>query len=595
MQSSQERKCTFTNASQSYYAFAFHLLTVLALSLLSSGLVGHQVMARSGVTSSQPNDVSNELKYHQTDPQSTRVATDQIGSTSGARSAFPMTPFGDPFNLFNLFSRQPKDSDILAGQVGGPNSKQHSIDQDSLSSRGFYFEHFFGPSDESSEQTSDKLSSSQSKWPNFRDKQVGKEGDNSSLNRPSSPVMMVPGYGGSQLEARLDKPSVVRYFCDHKSDWSDVWINVKLLLPYMIDCLIDNLRLEFDHSTNTTRNTAGVEVRVKNGSSTSSVEYLNNLQISGFAYFAPIVNQLVEQLGYERESNVRGAPYDFRKAPNELGDYFAQLKTTSELSFEQNNRKPVSYICHSMGCNNMLYFLQRQSQRWKDKYVRRLISIAAPWGGSLSAMRAAALGDDLGMPYLFSESKLIRVQRSLPSTIFLFPHKKVFPDVPLIKTNVDPALSAPSQFPSQTNSSSSNGRLAKPIERYERFYQAQDYKSFFDDINHPDGYRMWLNTKDLLGSIEAPGVETWCLVGVGHKTLGRLEYLGEFPHSPSLELFDDGDGTVTKQSAEYCKKWSKQQELPVFYKEFQANHMEMLKDSGLLRYIGRILDDTSER
>lgn len=594
MQSSQQRKCTFTSATQSYYGFASHLLTALALSILSSGFIGHHVAARSGVAGRQPDDAPNG--HLEADPQSFQAATNQIGATSGARSAFPMTPFGDPFNLFSLFSRQPKEPDILTGEAAGSNGKQRPIDQDDLASRGFYFEQFFGSSDDSSEQISDKLSSSQSKWLNFRDKQVAKDGDNSTLRRTSSPVVLVPGYGGSQLEARLDKPSVVRYFCDHKSDWSDVWINVKLLLPYMIDCLIDNLRLEFDYVTNTTRNTAGVEVRVKNGSSTSSVEYLNSLQISGFAYFAPIVNQLVEALGYERELDVRGAPYDFRKAPNELEDYFNQLKATSELSFEQNNKKPVSYICHSMGCNNMLYFLQRQSQRWKDKYVRRLISIAAPWGGSLSAMRAAALGDDLGMPYLFSESKLIRVQRSLPSTIFLFPHKQVFPDVPLIKTNVDPALSTLSQSsPFQTNSSSSNGRLAKPIERYERRYQAHDYKSFFDDINHPDGYRMWLNTKDLLGSIEAPGVETWCLVGVGHKTLGRLEYLGEFPHSPSLELFDDGDGTVTKQSAKYCKQWSKQQELPVFYKEFQANHMEMLKDSGLLRYIGRILDDTSER
>lgn len=401
-----------------------------------------------------------------------------------------------------------------------------------------------------------------------------------------SPVILLPGYGGSRLEAKWDKTQVEHYFCDSHSDWTDIWVNVKLLLPYMIDCLIENMRLEFDHATNTTHNTNGVDVRVKDADTITSVEYLNNLRISSFAYFAPIIRKLIMGLGYKREINIRGAPYDFRKAPNELKDYFVQLRETSDQIYKRNNNQPITYICHSMGCNNILYFLQRQTQEWKDEHVKRVISIAAPWAGSLSALRAAALGDNLGMPYLFDETKLIRVQRSLPSTIYLFPHQKAFPDAPLIRSNVGPS---PSKLDdSKTSSNNSSIRTTKTTLRT---YMADDYKEFFDAIKHPDGYQMWLNTKDLLGNLEAPGVEVWCLVGRGQKTLGRMEYEGEFPNSQSDEFYDDGDGTVTLQSAKYCAEWAKEQSQPIYIKEFGISHMEILKDAQVTKYIERILDE----
>lgn len=509
---------------------------------------------------------------------------DFSGASSGARSAFPMTPFGDPFNLFSLFNvfRDPEPE--LLGEQGDPIGLE--ADQSALNPQVGV-----APLVSIMQTQTNELKLAQKKAALSSVKLRG------NMSKPASPVILVPGYGGSRLEARLNKPDTVRYFCERKSDWHDIWINLKLMLPYMIDCLIENFRLEFDYATNTTKNTAGVEIRVKSGATNESdnsaldtIEYLNDLPISGFAYFAPIISQLVGKLNYEREISVRGAPYDFRKAPNELSDYFEHLKETSEQTFNENKRKPVTYVCHSMGCNNMLYFLQRQPKQWKDTYVKRLISIAAPWGGCLSAMRAAALGDDLGMPYLFSESKLIRVQRSLPSTIFLFPHKQAFPDAPLIRLNVETQTRHQSKSDDDhKKKKTESSNTQRSTESFERAYTAHDFKNFFHDINHPDGYQIWLNTKDLLGDLEAPGVEVWCLVGRGHKTLGRLEYTGDFPQSSSVELFDDGDGTVSLQSARYCRKWSDEQEEPVFYREFETAHMDILKDPKLLDYLERVL------
>lgn len=54
---------------------------------------------------------------------------------------------------------------------------------------------------------------------------------------------VVPGDLGNQLEARLDKPSVVHYICYKKTeDYFTLWLNLELLVPVAIDCWIDNMR-----------------------------------------------------------------------------------------------------------------------------------------------------------------------------------------------------------------------------------------------------------------------------------------------------------------------------------------------------------------
>lgn len=52
----------------------------------------------------------------------------------------------------------------------------------------------------------------------------------------------VPGDGGSQFEARINKPAVVHVWCSKKSDWFSLWLNVEQLAPYVADCFVDNMR-----------------------------------------------------------------------------------------------------------------------------------------------------------------------------------------------------------------------------------------------------------------------------------------------------------------------------------------------------------------
>lgn len=54
-------------------------------------------------------------------------------------------------------------------------------------------------------------------------------------------LFTVPGDGGSRIDAKLDKPEVVHYFCDKKTDkYDNIWLNLELLVPLVIDCLVSN-------------------------------------------------------------------------------------------------------------------------------------------------------------------------------------------------------------------------------------------------------------------------------------------------------------------------------------------------------------------
>ena len=144
-------------------------------------------------------------------------------------------------------------------------------------------------------------------------------------------IRLVPGDGGSQLFAKLDKPDVVHYFCDRKTEnYFNLWLNLALLVPFVIDCWVDNMKLIYDNTTRKTSNSPGVDIMVPDFGNTSSVEYVDPSQVSVTGYYNVLVNELVAA-GYRRGVDIRGAPYDFRKSPSK-SCAFCQLRSLSFLS-----------------------------------------------------------------------------------------------------------------------------------------------------------------------------------------------------------------------------------------------------------------------
>ncbi|GFQ78904.1 phospholipase A2 group XV [Trichonephila clavata] len=379
----------------------------------------------------------------------------------------------------------------------------------------------------------------------------------------SSPVILVPGDGGSQLEAMLDKPETVHYFCNKKSDsYFSLWLNLELLVPYVVDCWVDNMRLVYDNETRTTSNAPGVSIRVPGFGNTTSVDWLDPSQISPSAYFTNIIEMLVTQ-GYRRGVDVRGAPYDFRKGPNELTEYFASIKNMIEETYEKNNLTKVTIVCHSMGCPLMSYFLNQQTQEWKDKYIKALVSLGGAWGGAVKAMKTFASGENLGV-FVISQVNVRKEQRTCPSLAYMMPSDQLWgPDEIIMITE-------------------------------KKNYTVKDFYDFFQDIQFPDGYEMVKDTYPFTQmGLNPPGVEVHCLYGSNvTNTIDRLDFrdTAHFPDNPKLVL-GNGDGTVNIRSLEACKKWiGKQKQKVSFLPLYNVDHMGVLADQHTLEYIKQVVN-----
>ncbi|KAM9854356.1 lysosomal phospholipase A and acyltransferase [Aulostomus maculatus] len=372
------------------------------------------------------------------------------------------------------------------------------------------------------------------------------------------PVVLIPGDLGNQLEAKLDKPSVVHYICYKKTDaFFTLWLNLELLVPVAIDCWIDNIRLIYNRTTHTTFSPPGVDIRVPGFGQTYPVEYLDPSKRSVGMYFFTIVQALVDW-GYTRDDDVRGAPYDWRKAPNENKAYLLALQQMIE-EMAAKAGGPVVLIAHSMGNMYTLYFLNQQPQAWKDKYIKAFISLGPPWAGVAKTLRVLASGDNNGIPVI-RPLKIRSQQRSAVSTSWLLPYAHTWPkDHVLIQTPT-------------TN------------------YTVMDYKRLFSDIGFEDGWLMRQDTEPLLVDLKPPGVAVHCMYGSGVPTSEGFQYSDKFPDVEPTVVWGDGDGTVNLRSAVQCKRWEGQQQQPVTLKELPGNeHVNMLLNVSTVAYIKEVL------
>lgn len=68
------------------------------------------------------------------------------------------------------------------------------------------------------------------------------------------------------------------------------------------------------------------------------------------------------------------------------------LKKLIEDTYAKNGNQSVMLIAHSMGAPMTLHFLNAQSQNWKDKYIKCLVTLSGAWGGSAKAIKVYAIG-----------------------------------------------------------------------------------------------------------------------------------------------------------------------------------------------------------
>lgn len=97
------------------------------------------------------------------------------------------------------------------------------------------------------------------------------------------PLILVPGSGGNQLEARLTsdyKPSSLlcnRWYplTKHEDGWFRLWFDPSVLFSPFTKCFADRMTLHYDPHTDDYLNAPGVETRVPHFGSTQSLLYLD--------------------------------------------------------------------------------------------------------------------------------------------------------------------------------------------------------------------------------------------------------------------------------------------------------------------------------
>ncbi|XP_036897355.1 phosphatidylcholine-sterol acyltransferase isoform X2 [Sturnira hondurensis] len=376
------------------------------------------------------------------------------------------------------------------------------------------------------------------------------------LSNHTRPVILVPGCMGNQLEAKLDKPDVVNWMCYHKTeDFFTIWMDFNMFLPVGVDCWIDNTRVVYNRSSGRVSNAPGVQIRVPGFGKTHSVEYLDKNKLAG--YMHTLVQNLVNN-GYVRDETVRAAPYDWRLEPNQQEEYYQKLSRLVE-EMHATYGKPVFLIGHSLGCLHLLYFLLRQPQSWKDRFIDGFISLGAPWGGSVKPLLVLASGDNQGIP-IMSSIKLKQKQRITTTSPWMFPSSLGWPEDHVF-------ISTPSFN-----------------------YTGRDFQRFFADLYFEDGWYMWLQSRDLLAGLPAPGVEVYCLYGVGMPTPRTYIFDHGFPYTDPVDmLYEDGDDTVATRSSE-LSLWKGLQPQPVHLLPLNGTqHLNMVFSNQTLEHINAIL------
>ena len=395
---------------------------------------------------------------------------------------------------------------------------------------------------------------------------------------PPPPVILLNGWAGARMQATLDKNSGPHSYCDRNSHGQsvDLWLSAKELVPGVIDCLFDNMALRYNSTNKTYSNTPGVTL---DGSvdfgGVDGLNYLDKgVKLSG--YFATLISRLEKTLNYTVGKDLRGAPYDWRLAPDGLGQsvvgaasslpYFTRLKQLVEDTYTLNNNRAVVLLTHSMGGPVALSFLQLQTTEWKTTYVAGFMPLSPPFGGAVSTMLALVSGDTLGVP-IVSHKIFHPIQSTCASGPWLFPQPSLWP-------STDVLLTAGSTV-----------------------YTSSNYTQLTSDLGLAQAHNMFVDGVNALalGAFEPPHVRVEVLRGTGVATMASLVYSDRFvsgtvPNAPVERYEYAGDGTVNDRSLNRGKEWmGKQKELVRYWKYENTSHFGILKSDEALDQIVSLL------
>jgi hypothetical protein len=170
------------------------------------------------------------------------------------------------------------------------------------------------------------------------------------LDYKRNPIVLIPGFLESQLFATQEKKTTNCPTLRPKE--FPLWFQASdILVLNGFNCTADLIKLDFIDGISYDRE--GVEVFTKDFGNTTTIESTvsstDPIQSPRFDVFKNFVQYFIDKFGYVRGESILGAPYDWRKAPNELNDYYCDLTKLIEDAYTDNGNRKVVIVAHSLG------------------------------------------------------------------------------------------------------------------------------------------------------------------------------------------------------------------------------------------------------
>ena len=354
-------------------------------------------------------------------------------------------------------------------------------------------------------------------------------------------IIVIPGLGGSVLEIKSND----------QGDWSQIWPSVKAALPFERESWKRSMQTLISEDGRRIRNyhPGDVSIRPRNFGGVKGVSTLYEINWRIFdMHFVNYFRKTIEHLQKRGIAEIHGAPYDFRLIPDPvaLKRYFKKLRALIE-----GCTSPVTLIAHSLGAALITVFLNRQTLKWKGKYIKRYISVSGPYGGATKAIHACITGDS-ETPISISPEFYRQIEIRFGGVLWMINNPEVFGDLEIVN---------------QMNAN----QLGVALSRKGSLESALAYENLIRPLH-----------KEML---VPPGVETHLVYGTGIATMIKLNYTKpNFSDKPEIEE-SDGDGTVPLQSLQaVARTWPLKGEYPIF----KANHLYILNHPKFLNALDKI-------
>jgi lysophospholipase-3 len=247
--------------------------------------------------------------------------------------------------------------------------------------------------------------------------------------------------------------------------------------------------------------------------------------------------------------NTKVLPYDCRLLGNVdyIFDMYSNLKYMIEKEVIEQEKK-CTLIGHSLGGGITHDFLIHNSPEWRRKYIRRVITINTPYGGSLNSLKV------------------------LKEKQVLYPLTLRHIDMSFIRYIGGVLWTLPNRFYMSDKIIYKDGDLEYTAKDLEHVLKTIDTHETFDLYHRYFDRRLMDISKDT-------GIDLHVLYSKGIQTLSCINKNG-------IDEFADGDDTVTTDSLILPKKWDRKN---IILKEFEGSHLMTLLNIKVLAYIHDVI------